>query len=73
MKQLLLIIAFIGLSSFTAPKNTQAEIFASTNFGAEDIVEYCISLGGNMYCCAAATYTEARSCAVAMADAATQD
>ncbi|WP_432411962.1 hypothetical protein [Rasiella sp. SM2506] len=63
MKHLLLIIAFIGLSSFTVPTYVNSEISGFISYESEDFVEYCYSYDGNLFCCSAETYREAKSCA----------
>ncbi len=73
----ILVFALIGTFAFASSEisskfeNTISEInnekVIKSNEIKEVSVTYCVSYGGNLYCCEGATYSEARSCARAMA------
>ncbi len=65
MRNVLIIFCFFVLSSFSSSSALKIDDGNDVIANDELLVQYCISVGGDLYRCAAATLKEARECAIA--------
>ncbi|MDK7674984.1 hypothetical protein QP547_04065 [Weeksella virosa] len=71
MKNLFLSLSILLVGSFAVANqnsnNTKVNEYEYYTINEDMSVTYCVSAGGQLFCCEAATYPEAQSCARSMA------